>query len=95
MLPQLPAGKRVVAVLNNDGAGQAGAPGMDAELQRLLVQPPTYSLQELARLWGAEYYAIHCEADLEVLDSLEDNAFALLDLLPDPEQTAAFRRRMR
>ncbi len=95
MLPQLPVGKRIVAVLNNDGAGQAATPGMDAELQRLLVQPPTYSLQEIARLWGAEYYAIHCEADLEVLDTLEENTFALLDLQPDPEQTAAFRRRMR
>ncbi len=95
MAPQLPAGRRVVAVLNNEGAGQAYTPGMDAELQRLLMQPPAFNLQELARLWGAEYYAIHCEADLEILDSLEENAFALLDLQPDPEQTADFNRRMR
>ncbi len=92
MLPQLPEGKRVVAVLNNEGAGMADEPGLAPELQRLLVQRPTYSMAELARLWGAEYYAIHCEADFEVLDSLEDNAFVLLELVPDPEQTAAFNR---
>ncbi len=92
MLPQLPEGRRVVAVLNNEGAGLADEPGLAPELQRLLVQRPTYSMAELARLWGAEYYAIHCEADLEILDSLEDNAFALLELIPDPEQTRAFNR---
>ncbi len=92
MLPQLPEGRRVVAVLNNEGAGMAAEPGLDPELQRLLVQSPTFSMAELARLWGAEYYAIHCEADLEVLDSLDENAFALLELLPDAEQTRAFNR---
>lgn len=94
MLPQLPPARRVVAVLNNEGAGCAFTPGMDAELHRLMVQPPTYDLQEVARLWGAEYYAIHCEADFEVLDSLEPTAFALLDIIPDPEQTAAFNARL-
>ncbi len=92
VLPQLPAGRRVVAVLNNEGAGQADAPDLAPELRRLMVQPPNYSMAELARLWGAEYYAINGEADFEVLDSLDDNAFALLELLPDPEQTLAFRR---
>ncbi len=91
MLSQLPPGRRVVAVLNNEGAGRAYAPGMDAELQRLLVQPPSYGMEEIARLWGAEYYAIHCEADLEVMDTLEDNAFALLDIQPDPDQSMEFR----
>lgn len=90
MLPQLPPGKRIVAVLNNDGAGRAFTPGMDNELHRLLVQPPVYDLREVARLWGAEYYAIHCEADFEILDSLDYNTFALLDIIPDQEQTAAF-----
>lgn len=93
MLPQLSAAKRVVAVLNNEGAGAAYTPGMEPELQRLLVQPPTYDMQEIARLWGAEYYAIHCEADFEALDSLNDDAFVFLDIIPDPEQTAAFQAR--
>ncbi len=92
MLPQLAEGKRVVAVLNNEGAGMADEPGLAPELQRLLVQRPTFNMAELARLWGAEYYAIHCEADFEVLDSLDDTAFALLELMPDPEQTCAFNR---
>lgn len=93
MIPQLPPAKRIVAVLNNEGAGSAYKPGMDPELQRLLVQPPAYDMREVARLWGAEYYAIHCEADFEILDSLEDHTFALLDILPDPDQTAAFNER--
>ncbi len=92
MLPQLPEGRRVVAVLNNEGAGLADAPGLAPELHRLLVQRPTFNMAELARLWGAEYYAIHCEADLEILDSLDENAFALLELMPDSEQTLAFNR---
>lgn len=90
MLPQLPHARRVVAVLNNEGAGQAYKPAMNDELHRLLVQPPVYDLKEVARLWGAEYYAIHCEADFEVLDSLDNTAFVLLDIIPDSEQTAAF-----
>ena len=48
-----------------------------------MVQPPPYNLAEVARLWGAEYYAVYSEADFEVLDSLDDNAFALLDIRAD------------
>lgn len=92
VLPQLPPGKRIVAVLNNAGAGLAIRPGMAPEQEALLVQPPVYSMAELAHLWGAEYYPIHCEADFEVMESLDDNAFALLDILPDAEQTEAFVR---
>ena len=55
----------------------------DPELERLLVQPQPFRMQEIARLWGAEYYAIRNEADFEVLDTLDDNAFVLLELLPD------------
>lgn len=83
LISQLAAGKRVVAVLNNGGAGRADTPELDAELRRLMVQPPGFSLPEVARLWGAEYYAIRCEADFEVLDTLEDDAFALLDIQAD------------
>jgi 2-succinyl-5-enolpyruvyl-6-hydroxy-3-cyclohexene-1-carboxylate synthase len=84
ILPQLPPGKRIVAVLNNEGAAAAyHDTAGDPELERLLVQPQPFRMQEIARLWGAEYYAIHSEADLEVLDSLDDNCFALLELLPD------------
>lgn len=84
ILPQLPPGKRVIAVLSNEGAAAAQhASHNDPELERLLVQPQPFRMQEIARLWGAEYYPIHCEADLEILDSLDDNSFALLELLPD------------
>lgn len=83
LISQLPPGKRVVAVLNNGGAGRADSPELDAELRRLMVQPPTFSLPEVARLWGAEYYAIRSEADFEVLDTLEEDSFALLDIQAD------------
>lgn len=84
ILPQLPPGKRVIAVLNNDGAAAAvHDTAGDPELERLLVQPQPFRMQEIARLWGAEYYAIHNEADLEILDSIDDNAFVLLELIPD------------
>lgn len=84
ILPQLPPGKRVVAVLNNDGAAAAlHDTAGDPELERLLVQPQPFRMQEIARLWGAEYYAIHNEADLEVLDSIDDDAFVLLELIPE------------
>ncbi len=84
IVPQLPPGKRIVAVLNNEGAAASmHDTAGDPELERLLVQPQPFRMQEIARLWGAEYYAIRNEADFEVLDSLDDHAFVLLELLPD------------
>ena len=84
IVPQLPPGKRIIAVLNNDGAAAAmHDTAGDPELERLLVQPQPFRMQEIARLWGAEYYAIHNEADLEILDTIEHNAFVLLELIPD------------
>lgn len=86
-LPQLPQGKRVFVVLNNEGAGLAFRSGMEAELHRLGVQPPFVDWRDVARFWGAEYYAIRTEADAEVLETLDENSFALLELLPDPDQS--------
>ncbi len=84
IVSQLPPGRRIVAVLNNDGAGGAAyVAGNDPELQRLLVQAPVFDPENIARLWGAEYYRVQSEADLEVLDSLEEDAFVLLELIPD------------
>ena len=84
IVPQLPPGKRIVAVLNNEGAAAAQhAAANDPELERLLVQPQPFRMQEVARLWGAEYHAIYSEGDLELLDTLDDNAFVLLELIPD------------
>ena len=81
---QLPPGRRIIAILNNEGAGGAAyAAGNDPELQRLLVQPPVIHPENVARLWGAEYYRIQSEADLEVLDSLDEHALVLLDIIPD------------
>lgn len=94
MLPQMPAGKRVIAVLNNDGAGMAATEGMEPELKRLLAQPPELDLAELAKLCHAEYYVIRSEADYEVLESLEDTSTAILDIQPDAEQSERLHQRL-
>ena len=84
ILPQLAPGRRVVAVLSNNGAAAAAEETEgDAELHRLLCQPPAHRVADLAALWGAEYYPIHTEADLEVLDSAGDDALIFLELLPE------------
>lgn len=89
LLPQLPAGKRIVAVLNNEGAGAATVDPKDSALHRLAVQPPELDLQEIARLLRAEYYLIRSEADFEVIEGMDDNTFALLDIQPDTDQSRA------
>ena len=86
LLPQLPPGKRIIAVLDNDGAGMADTPGLDDEMHRLSVQPPQLDLQEIARLWHAEYYVIRSEADFEVIEGIGDDALAILDIQPDKDQ---------
>ena len=83
LLEQLPPGKRVIAILNNEGAGLSATKEMDDELRRLIVQPPAFSARELARLCHADFYTIRTEADLEVLESLEDNATVILDIQPE------------
>lgn len=85
LAPQLPRGRRIIAVLSNGGAQRAAEETEgDEELYRLLVQPQdSFSLPALAQLWGAEYYAVHTEADLEVLESTADDALVLLELMPE------------
>ena len=55
-------------------------------------EPETLSLPELAQLWGAQYYAIYCESDFEVLESLEESALVILEIKPDLDQTQDFAR---
>lgn len=84
LMHELPEGRRIIAVLNNGGAAAArNESAEDIEWERLMMQPPAFSAADLASLWGADYYAIRSEADLEVLDTMDDSAFVLLELLPD------------
>lgn len=84
LLHELPEGKRIIAVLNNNGAAQAREESAeDMEWERLMMQPPALSVADIAALWGAEYYSIRSESDLEVLDGIEDAATVLLELLPE------------
>lgn len=98
MASQLPKGKRVIAVLNNNGGGifrqLPGGSTLSDEMERLLVQPHDLSLQALADLWGARYLRLCCEADFELLDHLGDDEFVLAEIVPDAEQTERFNRRM-
>ncbi len=48
-------------------------------------------LGDFARLCRAEHYVIRCEADFEVIEGLEEDCLALLEILPDPEQTRALK----
>ena len=73
-------GERIVAVINTSERGGSAS---------------KTSLANLARLWQAEYYAMHCESNFELLDGLEEGTFALLDIQPDPEQSRAFAARCR
>ncbi len=49
-----------------------------------------FSLPEMGQRWGAQYFYIHCEADFDVLEDLEDDALVLLEIQADAEQSAAF-----
>ncbi len=75
LLSQLPPGKRVVGVLNS---------GENTDFSSV-------DLQQCARLCGAEYYTVRSEADFEVIESIEEGNFALLEILPDAEQTRLLR----
>ena len=88
LLSQLPPGKRIIAVLNNDGAGAALPAETDDELRRFIAQPPELELQEIARLYRAEYYLIRSEADFEIIEGLEDDCLVLLDI--QAETTAEY-----
>ncbi len=92
-LPQLAPGKRVVAVLNNNGAG-AVPPSLSDEMRDFVSQPLHRDLRDYARLLSAEYYLIRSEADFEIMEEIGNDAFALLELSPDPEQSDALRRRL-
>ncbi len=98
MAAQLPKGKRVIAVLNNNGGGifrqLPGGGRLSEEMERLLVQPHDLSMQALADLWGARYLRLSVEADFELLDHLDDDDFVLAEIVPDAEQTEAFNRRL-
>lgn len=84
LLHELPEGKRIIAVLSNGGAGPArDESAEDIEWERLMMQPPSISLADVAALWGAEYYSVRTESDLEVLDTIEDGTTVLLELLPE------------
>lgn len=98
MASQLAKGKRVIAVLNNNGGGifrqLPGGNRLSEEMERLLVQPHDVSLQALADLWGARYLRLCVEADCELLDNLGDNDFVLAEIVPDPDQTETFNRHL-
>lgn len=79
-LPQLSPGLRIVAVLAGDTADSPEA------------QVPACNLKDLARLWHAKYIPIYCAADFDAIYTLQEHDFALLEIMPDPQQTRSFLR---
>lgn len=73
-LPQLEPGVRVVAVL---------AGGAESQL-------PACNLKDLATLWNARYIPVYCAEDFDAVYDLQEDEFALVDIIPDPEQTRLF-----
>lgn len=90
-ISQLPTGKRIIGVLNNEGAGLA-LQDSHAELRRLIHQPPLLSPADFARLLRADYYPIRSDSDLDIIEALPDDSFAVLDLIPDPAQSLSLRK---
>lgn len=79
-LPQLEPGLRVVAVLAADTTDAPEA------------QIPSCNLKDLARLWNAKYIPICCASDFDAVYDLQDDEFALVEIMPDPQQTRLFNR---
>lgn len=92
--PQMPEGKRCLAVMNNFGGGifrtLPGAKEMSPEMTQLLIQPHEVELEYLAQLWGASYLSIRSAEDWESLEEGNNDALLLLEIFPCPQQTAAF-----
>ncbi len=93
LVSQLPAGKRVLAVINNQG-GQIfstlpGGQEMTEELRRLLVQPHQFHMKHLAEQWGLNYLQVRDSMDMEQLDHLPKDKTCLVEIIPDPAQTQA------
>ena len=98
MLPQLPQGQRLVAIMNNQGGGifrqLPHGSELTAEMERLLVQPHDISLHALAELWGARHITIRTADDFDQLDDLPEDTLVLAEILPDAEQTASFHQQL-
>lgn len=79
-LPQLEPGLRVVAVLSAEASHAPEA------------QIPGCKLKDLAQLWNAQYIPVYCAADFDAVYDLPEDAFALVEIMPDPQQTLLFNR---
>ncbi len=91
---QLPSGKRIAAVINNNGGRifdrLPGGRQIGEELQKWLVQPHDWKLKPLAELWNAHYRAVH---SIDDLDFEPEEGLTLLEIIPDESQTRAFWER--
>lgn len=95
MLPQLDKGTRVLAVINNGGGGIFRTlPDSDKHsesMQKLLIQPHSYSFNAMAEQWGLNYIAIRSADDFDQLEMLEEGKATLVEIIPNMEQTEGVR----
>lgn len=95
MLPQLDKGTRVLAVINNGGGGIFRTlPDSDKHsesMQKLLIQPHSYSFNAMAEQWGLNYIAIQSADDFDQLEMLEEGKATLVEIIPNMKQTEGVR----
>jgi 2-succinyl-5-enolpyruvyl-6-hydroxy-3-cyclohexene-1-carboxylate synthase len=92
LLPQLESGCRVLGVINNQGGGIfRNFPGIEQAseaFKKLLVQPHHHSFEALATQWNLRYIRIRFAEDFDQLDLLSPDEAVLVEIIPDPDQTA-------
>ena len=92
MLEQVEQQGRVLVVINNGGGKiferLPRLAGLTEEQRRAIIQPQRVSLKSWAGMWGLDYGLIKSR---EHFDSMEPgDRTLLLEVVPDPEQTADF-----
>lgn len=90
---QLPEGRRIIAIINNQGGRifetLPGGAEMNKELEKLLVQPHAWTMKPMADLWNAHYKAVYTVDDL---DFTPEEGLTFLEIYPSKEQTDAVWR---
>ncbi len=94
MLDQVNSDGRVLAVINNHGGGIFSRlprlQSMSPRAAECMINPHHADLAGFAALWGIRHIRIHTIDDF---DSFEPGGkMVLLEILPDPDQTARFWR---
>lgn len=93
MLEQVEQQGRVLVVINNGGGRiferLPRLAGLTEGQKKSIIQPQQVSLKSWAEMWGLDYRCVKRREDFDAVE-LGDQTL-LLEVIPDPEQTADFR----